>query len=80
MVLCVHLKGLSFHVFHEDLVHGLDPNAVAHKTMTRYPDEAGIAIADVTADPEASSPHIHNSDRAMLAALEDKAVSVRARI
>jgi hypothetical protein len=59
-------------VIHDDLVAILDPKAVAYSTVTRYLREVKLGTAEVILDPEPSSPHIDDSDRTILAALEGK--------
>jgi hypothetical protein len=45
---------------------------VAYSTVTRYLRDAKLGTAEVTLDPEQSSPHLDDSDRAVLAILEEK--------
>jgi hypothetical protein len=75
MVLDLHLKGLWIHAIHDDLVATLSSKAVAYSTVTRYLREARLSTAEVTLDPEPSSPHLDDFDRAILAALEQKPLS-----
>jgi hypothetical protein len=72
IVLYLCLKGLSVHAIHDDLAATLDPKAVVYNTVTRYLCEVKLGTAEVTLDPEPSSPHLDDSDQAILAALEGK--------
>jgi hypothetical protein len=72
IVLYLHLKELSAHTIHDDLVAALGPKAVAYSRVTRYLREAKLGTAEVTLSPEQSSPHLDDSDRAILAVLEEK--------
>jgi hypothetical protein len=72
IVLYLHLKRLSAHAIHDDLVATLGLKALAYNTVTRYFREAERSTADVTIDPEPSSPHLDESDWDILAALEEK--------
>jgi hypothetical protein len=72
IALYLHLKGLSARAIHDDHVATLGPKTVAYRRVTRYLREAKVGTAEVTIDPEPSSPHIEDSDRAILAALEEK--------
>jgi hypothetical protein len=74
-VLDLHLKGLSAHGIHDSLVATLGPNAVAYSRVTRYLREAQPGTAEVTLRPEPSSPHLDDSDRVILAALDGKSFS-----
>jgi hypothetical protein len=71
IVLYLHRKGLSAHVIHDDLVATLDLQAVASNTLTPCLREANLGTAEVTLDRESSSLHIHDSDQAILIALEE---------
>jgi hypothetical protein len=71
-VLYLHLKELCAHAIHDDLVAILGPKAVAYSTVTRYLREAKLGTAEVTLDPEPCSAHLDDSDRAILASLEEK--------
>jgi hypothetical protein len=75
IVLYLHLKGLSAHAIHDDLVATLGPKAVVYSRVTRYRREAKLSTAEVSLDPESSSPHLDDSDRAILAALDKKPFS-----
>jgi hypothetical protein len=77
IVLHLHLKGLWPHVIHDDLVAILDPEAVAFSTVPRYLREAKLGTAEVTLDPDSGSPHLDDSDRPVLAALEEKKSRLR---
>jgi hypothetical protein len=72
IVLYFHLKWLSAHVIYDDLVATLGPKAVAYHRITRYLCEAKLGTAAVTLKPEPSSPHLDDSDRTVLAALEER--------
>jgi hypothetical protein len=58
VVLDLHLKGLSAHAIHEDLVATLGPKAVAYSTVTHHLREAKLGTAEVTLDPEPCSLHL----------------------
>jgi hypothetical protein len=45
---------------------------VAFNLVTRHLREAKVGTAEVTLDPEPSSPHFDDPDRALLMALEEK--------
>jgi hypothetical protein len=66
IVLSLHLKGLSAHAIHDDLVAALGPKAVAYGTVTRCLREAKLGTAEVTLDPEPSSPRLDDSDQPIL--------------
>jgi hypothetical protein len=68
----LHLKRLLAHAIHDDLVATLGSKAVAFNTVTRDLREAKLSTAEVTLDPKPSSPHLDDSDPALLAALEEK--------
>jgi hypothetical protein len=72
IVLYLHLNGLLAHVIHDDLVATLGPKAVTYSTVTGYLRETELGIAEVTLDRESSSPYLDDSDRVILAALEEK--------
>jgi hypothetical protein len=57
-ILSLHLKGLSAHAIPDHLVATLDPKAVAYSMVTHYLREAQLSTAEVTLDPEPSSPHL----------------------
>jgi hypothetical protein len=52
IVLYLHLKALSAHAIHDDLVATLGPKAVAYSRVTRYLREAKVGTSEVTLDPE----------------------------
>jgi hypothetical protein len=56
---------------HDDLVATLGEKAIAYSNMTKYLREAQTAPDDATALPEEISPHIDDSDEAILRALEE---------
>jgi hypothetical protein len=58
IVLCLHLKGVSAHGIHDDLVPTLGPNAVAYSPVTGYFRESKLGTAEVTLDPEPRSHHL----------------------
>jgi hypothetical protein len=74
-VLDLHLKGLSGHVIHDDLVDNLGPRIVMYNTVTRYLGETKLSTAEVTLDPEPNLPHLDDSDLAILAALDERSFS-----
>jgi hypothetical protein len=45
--------------------------AIAYRTVTKYLREAQINPGDPTASPDAFSPHIDDSDEAILSAIEE---------
>jgi hypothetical protein len=59
-------------MIHDDFVATFGPKAVAYSTVTGYLREAKFGTTEVTLDPEPSSPHLDDSDRDILAALEEK--------
>jgi hypothetical protein len=58
IVLYLHLKGLSAHAIHDDLVATLGPRAVTYSTVTGHLREAKLGTAEVTVDPESRSYHL----------------------
>jgi hypothetical protein len=72
IVLYLHLKRLSVHAIHDDLVAILGPKAVAYSTVTRCLRGAKLSIAEVTLDPEPSSPRLNDFNQCISAALEAK--------
>jgi hypothetical protein len=58
IVLDLHLKGLSAHAIHDDLMVTLVPEAVTYSRVTRYLCEAKLGTAEVTLDLEPSSYHL----------------------
>jgi hypothetical protein len=72
IILYLHLKGLSAHAVHDDLVAAHGPKAVAYGTRRRHLCEAKLGTAEVTLGPEPSSPHLDDCDLAILAAPEEK--------
>jgi hypothetical protein len=58
------------HVIDDDLVGTPGRKAVAYSTVTRYFHEAEVIF-----DPEQCSPHVGDSDRAILAAMKEKPFS-----
>jgi hypothetical protein len=75
IVLYLHLKGLSAHAIHDDLGATLGPTAGAYNAVTCYLREAKLGTAEVTLDPEPSSPRLDDSDRDILAARKEKPFS-----
>jgi hypothetical protein len=75
IVLYLHLKWLSAHTIHDDLVVTLDPKAVVYNMVTGYLREAKLGIAEVSLDTEPNSPRLDDSDRDILAALEERPFS-----
>jgi hypothetical protein len=71
IILYFHLEELSAHGIHDDLVVTHGPMAMAYSTVTYYFREAKLGTAEVTLGPEPSSPHLEDSDRAVLAAQEE---------
>jgi hypothetical protein len=62
-----HLKGLSTHEIHDDVVTALDSKAVASSRVTHYLREAKLGTAEVALDPESNSSHLDDSERAIMA-------------
>jgi hypothetical protein len=58
IVLYLHLKGLSVHAIHDDLVATLGPKAGAYSTVTRYLRETKLGTAYITFNPESRSSHL----------------------
>jgi hypothetical protein len=71
----LHLKALSVHAIHDDLVATLGPKAMAYSMVTGYLRAAKLGTAELTLDPKPSSPCLENSDRALLGAMEEKLFS-----
>jgi hypothetical protein len=71
VVLSLNRKGWMAPVIHDDLVATLGEEAIAYSTVTKYFREAQTGPDDATALPEEISPHIDDSDEAILRALED---------
>jgi hypothetical protein len=66
IVLDLNRKGWMARVTHDDLVVPLGEEAVAYRTVTKYFGEAPTSPDDATALPEEISPHIDDSDEAIL--------------
>jgi hypothetical protein len=58
-------------VIHDDLVATLGEEALAYSNMTKYLREGQTGPDDATSLPEEISPHIDDSDEAILRALEE---------
>jgi hypothetical protein len=71
VVLYLNRKGWMARVIHDDLVATLGEEAIAYSNMTKYLREAQTSPDDATALPEEISPHIDDSDEAVLRALEE---------
>jgi hypothetical protein len=65
-------EGDVIHAIHDDLVATLVLKAVTYNMVMHYLREAKIGTSEVTLNPEPSSHRLDDSDRAILAALEDK--------
>jgi hypothetical protein len=70
IVLYLNRKGWMARVIHDDLVATLGEEAIAYSTVTKYIREAKTGPHDATALPEEISPHIDDSDEAILRPLE----------
>jgi hypothetical protein len=75
VVLYLRLKGLSANWVHADLIATLGSKAVAYNMVTCDLREATLGTAEVILDPEASSPHLNDSDWVILADMEEKPFS-----
>jgi hypothetical protein len=62
-------------VIHDGLVATLGSKVVVSNRVTRYLGEAKLGTTEVPLDPESSSPHLDDSDRAILATLKEKLFS-----
>jgi hypothetical protein len=71
IVLYLNRKGWTARVIHDDLVATLGEKAIADSTVTKYVREAQTGLDDATALPEEISPHIDDSEEAVLRALEE---------
>jgi hypothetical protein len=71
IVLYSNRKGLTAQVIHDDLVATLGEEAIAHSTVTNYLVVARIIPRDPTPFAAATSPHIDESDEAILIPLEE---------
>jgi hypothetical protein len=67
-----HLKGMSAQAIHDDLMSTLCNEAITDRTVTKYPRTAQFNPTKVPSNPDASSTHLDDSDRATLATLEEK--------
>jgi hypothetical protein len=64
IVLCFHMMGMSAQAIHDDLAATLGDKALTDSRMTKYLRKAQFTL-----------PHLDDSDRAILAALEEKPFS-----
>jgi hypothetical protein len=71
IVLYLNRKGWMARVIHDDLVTTLGEEAIAHSTVTNYLREVQTGPDDASALPEEISPHIDDSDKVILRALEE---------
>jgi hypothetical protein len=72
IVLDLHLKGLSVHAIHEELVASLGPRAMAYNTAMPYLGEVRLGITEISPDPQSSSARLDHSDWVISATLEEK--------
>jgi hypothetical protein len=68
--LYLNRKGWTARVIHDDLVATFGMEAIAYSTMTKYLREAQTGPDEVIRLSEEISPHIEDSDEAILSALE----------
>jgi AraC-like DNA-binding protein len=68
-------EGRSAQATHSDLIATLRNEAVACSTMTKHLCTAQLHTIKIHSNPDTSSPHLDDSDRAILAALEEKSFS-----
>jgi hypothetical protein len=74
-MLYFHLNEMSIQAIHDDLVATLGYKALAYSMVTKYLRTARFDPATNPLNSDASSPHIDDSDKAVLAALEEKPFS-----
>jgi hypothetical protein len=67
---------MSAQVIHDGLRATRDDEAVAYSRAMKYLRAAWFDPTTVPSNPDASSPHPGDSDRAMLAAMEEKLPSL----
>jgi hypothetical protein len=74
IVLDLHLKGkgISTQAIHNNLIATLGYKALAHSTVTKYLRTARFDPAKDHRNSDPNSPHLDDSDEAILAALEEK--------
>jgi hypothetical protein len=75
MAFYLHLKAMSAQVISDDLVVTLGAEALAYSPVMKYLRKAQFDPTKVPSNSHASSPHIDNFARAILAALEEKPFS-----
>jgi hypothetical protein len=68
-------KGCTAQVIHDDLVAILGEEAIAYSTVRKYLREAQTAPDDASALFDELSPHMDDSDEAILSALEELSFS-----
>jgi hypothetical protein len=66
---------MSAQAIHDNLRATLGNEAVAYNTVTKYLRVAQFDSTKVLSHPDASSPHLTDSGRAILEALEEKPFS-----
>jgi hypothetical protein len=71
IVLYLNRKGLTTQLIHDDFVATLGEEAIAYSTVTNYLRAARIIPRDAKAFSAASSPHIDDSNEAILRPLEE---------
>jgi hypothetical protein len=67
---------MSAQTIHDDRIATLDNEAVAYSDMATYLPTAQFDARKVRSNLEASSPHLDDSDRAVLATLEERPFSL----
>jgi carbamoylphosphate synthase small subunit len=72
IILYLNRNGWMTKVMHDDLVATLGEEATASSTATKYHREARTGPDDETILFGEISPHIDDSDEALLSALEDR--------
>jgi hypothetical protein len=78
IVLYLHLNEMSAQTIHDDLVAALEYKAPAYSTVTKYLRPARFDPAKSPRNSDASSAHLDDSDKPILATLgENPFLSVR---
>jgi hypothetical protein len=75
IVLYLSGKGWMARVIHDDLIATPSEEAIASGTVTKYLRKVQISPGDPIESSNATSPHIDDSDEAILTALEELSVS-----
>jgi hypothetical protein len=71
IVICLNRKGLTAQNLHGDLVATLGAEAIAYSMVTNYLRATRIIPPDAITVSDATSPHIDESDEAILRTLEE---------